>query len=68
MKQADLFPTASPVVHYSTGPTPGLPNWRRVAVCGVEYYTGGDARDPPQPCGSSNLAHVTCAECLEKAT
>lgn len=67
MKQADLFASDPPVIHYGPKPTPGLPNWRRVALCGVTYSTAGSDRDPPEPEGSSNLAHVTCERCLAAA-
>lgn len=47
------------VVHYGPSPTPGLPPYRRVAVCGTEYRVGGEVF------GSSRLSNVTCCVCLE---
>lgn len=64
VKQADLF--APDPVHYADKPTPGLPNWKRVALCGVTYAIAG--RDPTiTAVGSSDLANVTCPRCLEEA-
>lgn len=63
MKQASLFEEP---IHYGPTPTPGFPNWKRVALCGVTYAIAG--RDPVVTAlGSSNLANVTCLKCLEEA-
>lgn len=63
MKQVDLF-TTKQTVHYGSAVSPSLPAWKRVALCGVIYSTSGDTREPPEPCGSSDLANVTCVNCL----
>lgn len=63
MKQADLF---EEVMHYGPTRTEGLPNWKRVALCGVTFALAG--RDPViTALGSSNLKFVTCPKCLEEA-
>ena len=64
MRQLSLF--APEPIHYGPRPTPGLPNWKRVALCGVTYAIAG--RDPTiTALGSSDLANVTCSRCLEEA-
>lgn len=70
MKQADLFAPTAPV-HYGPTPTPGLNRNSRIAVCGVIYTLAGGSPEYraetglPEAFGSSNLAHVTCSNCLD---
>jgi hypothetical protein len=65
MKQADLFTPTAPV-HYGLTATPGQPNRRRVALCGVLFAIAGS--DPVvTEVGSSSLVNVTCSRCLELA-
>lgn len=63
--QQELF-AANPV-HYGPTKSPGLPNWHRVALCGVTYRIAGDLSTPPEPIGTSDLAGVTCGRCLGMA-
>jgi hypothetical protein len=66
MSQVELF--AAQPVHYGPKPSADLPNWRRVALCGVTFRVAGDLADPPEPLGSSSLEFVTCGRCRELAT
>lgn len=64
MSQGNLFTTSQ--VHFGPKPNAGLPNWKRVALCGVTYAIAGSDPDCAE-LGSSRLDLVTCAPCLEMA-
>lgn len=49
------------LMHYGPEPTPGMKADTRRALCGKIFQVGGLNGNS----GTSNLAHVTCAACLE---